>query len=159
MHLRAAIEHHAHGDYSDVAQTCRKAIEAIGQTGFGRKAPKEVAEFLRVKSPNSTVWRNGPQLCRLRRCCWFILARMREKRRRSGAARTRTLHWHSPQGFCGWLRRGLPIPSRKRKQRHPLHQRRPVAPCEAGSCIVLRHTRRHRPRPSATICSHYTGIR
>jgi hypothetical protein len=51
MHLRAAIEHHAHGDYSDVAQTCRKAIEAIGQTGFGRKAPKEVAEFLRGQEP------------------------------------------------------------------------------------------------------------
>lgn len=51
MHLRAAIEHHARGDYSDVAQTCRKAIETLGRTGFGKKAPKEVAQFLRGQEP------------------------------------------------------------------------------------------------------------
>jgi hypothetical protein len=45
-YLRAALDHHARGSYSDVAQTCRKAIEEIGKAGFGQKAPQDVTAFL-----------------------------------------------------------------------------------------------------------------
>lgn len=50
-YLRTAIDHHARADYSNVAQTCRKAIEEIGTAGFGRKPPKEVKDFMLHQDP------------------------------------------------------------------------------------------------------------
>jgi hypothetical protein len=45
-YLRSAIGHHARGEYAAAAQTCRKALEEIGTAGFGRRAPKEVRDFV-----------------------------------------------------------------------------------------------------------------
>ncbi len=42
VYLREAMSHRERGDYSAVALSCRKAIEALGQAGFGRKGPKEI---------------------------------------------------------------------------------------------------------------------
>jgi hypothetical protein len=50
-YLRAALDHHARGSYSDVAQTCRKAIEEIGKAGFGRKAPQDVKALFLHQDP------------------------------------------------------------------------------------------------------------
>jgi hypothetical protein len=50
-YLRAALDHHARGDYAEVAQTCRKAIEEIGKAGFGKKPPDEVKRFIEHQSP------------------------------------------------------------------------------------------------------------
>jgi hypothetical protein len=44
--LREALDHHARGDYQGVAQTCRKALEALGQAGFGRRAPRDIENWL-----------------------------------------------------------------------------------------------------------------
>lgn len=52
-YLRDAINHHARGDYSNVAQTCRKAVEEIGLAGFGAKPPAEVKKFLKHQDPTT----------------------------------------------------------------------------------------------------------
>lgn len=45
-HLRTALAQHVRGDYSGVAQACRKAIDELGIAGFSARPPREVAQFI-----------------------------------------------------------------------------------------------------------------
>lgn len=47
--LREAQEQLDDGDHVAVIHTCRKALEALGQAGFGRRTPKDINGWIRTK--------------------------------------------------------------------------------------------------------------
>ncbi|HVZ70956.1 MAG TPA: hypothetical protein VHJ20_01160 [Polyangia bacterium] len=49
VRLREAQEKLDAGDHVNVVHTCRKALEALGQAGFGRRTPKDINGWIRTK--------------------------------------------------------------------------------------------------------------